>query len=127
MITMILYNSLQPMLQSLIQKTIAFPHLWRFLGSASDRYSDVVLAIMDQFNWTRIGIVYNTGSLFHSEIAKHLQNKNKIFDENRLTFVFWYKWLKRVLSRSCSIRYKKQRDNYYCVDASYVQVRQQPF
>ena len=54
-----------------------FPHLWRFLGSASDRYSDVVLAIMDQFNWTRIGIVYNTGSLFHSEIAKHLQNKIK--------------------------------------------------
>ena len=53
-----------------------FPHLWRFLGSASV-YSDVVLAIMDQFNWTRIGIVYNTGSLFHSEIAKHLHNRTK--------------------------------------------------
>ena len=53
-----------------------FPHLWRFLGSASV-YSDVVLAIMDQFNWTRIGIVYNTGSLFHSEIAKHLQTRIK--------------------------------------------------
>ena len=49
-----------------------FPHLWRFLGSAIV-YSDTVLAILDQYNWTRIGIVYNTRSVFYSEIAKCLE------------------------------------------------------
>ena len=48
-----------------------FPHLWRFVGSAI-AYSDTVLAIMDQYNWTRIGIVYNMGSYFDSEFAEYL-------------------------------------------------------
>ena len=64
-----------------------FPHLWRFLGSATV-YSDAVLAIMDQFNWTRIGIVYNTGSIFHSEVAKHLQNKIRFFTTKKVDFYF---------------------------------------
>ena len=64
-----------------------FPHLWRFLGSATV-YSDAVLAIMDQFNWSRIGIVYNTGSLFHSEIAKYLLNKIKNFPTKKVNFYF---------------------------------------
>ena len=51
-----------------------FPHLWRFLGS-STVYTDAVLAIMEQFNWTRVGIVYNTESLFHSRLAKNLKQK----------------------------------------------------
>ena len=51
-----------------------FPHLWRFLGSAIV-YSDTVLAIMDQYNWTRIGIVYNIESVFHSKIASNLEQK----------------------------------------------------
>ena len=42
-----------------------FPHLWRNIGAATV-YSDTVLAIMDHFNWTRVGIVYNTDSSFYS-------------------------------------------------------------
>ena len=51
-----------------------FPHLWRFLGSATV-YSDTVLAIMDQYNWTRIGVVYDTQSVFHTQIVEHLVKK----------------------------------------------------
>ena len=35
-----------------------FPHLWHFLGSAT-AYTDTVLAMMDQFSWTRVGVVYD--------------------------------------------------------------------
>ena len=49
-----------------------FPHLWRLSGSATV-YSDVVVAILDQYNWSRIGIVYDTDSLFDSEMARHLE------------------------------------------------------
>ena len=53
-----------------------FPHLWRFRGAATV-YSDTVLAIMDQFNWTRVGIVYDTGSILYSELATDLEQKIK--------------------------------------------------
>ena len=53
-----------------------FPHLWRFRGAATV-YSDTVLAIMDQFNWTRVGIVYNTDSLLYSELAMDIEQKIK--------------------------------------------------
>ena len=62
-----------------------FPHLWRFSGSAIV-YSDTVVAIMDYFNWTRIGILYNVGSVFHSEIARNLHQK--ITSSKNLTFSF---------------------------------------
>ena len=62
-----------------------FPHLWRFSGSAIV-YSDTVVAIMDYFNWTRIGILYNVGSVFHSEIARNLHQK--ITTSKNLTFSF---------------------------------------
>ena len=38
-----------------------FPHLWHFLGSATT-YTDTVLAMMDQFSWTRVGVVYDLSS-----------------------------------------------------------------
>ena len=47
-----------------------FPHLWRLVGSAA-MYSDAILAMMNQFHWTRVGIVYDTGSVFHYEIARY--------------------------------------------------------
>ena len=53
-----------------------FPHLWRFVGAATV-YSDTVLAIMDQFNWTRVGIAYNLGSSLFSELAKDMEHKLK--------------------------------------------------
>ena len=48
-----------------------FPHLWSLLGSAT-AYSDVILSMMEQFNWTRVGIVYNTGSAYASDNAHYL-------------------------------------------------------
>ena len=53
-----------------------FPHLWRFRGAATV-YSDTVLAIMDQFNWTRVGIVYSIDSLLYSELAMDIKQKIK--------------------------------------------------
>ena len=48
-----------------------FPHLWRFLGSATV-YSNAVLAMMDLYNWKRIGIAYNIEDNFYTEITKLL-------------------------------------------------------
>ena len=49
----------------------SFPHLWQFLGSATV-YSDAIIAIMDQFNWNRIGIVFDSGNVFYTENARYL-------------------------------------------------------
>ena len=62
-----------------------FPHLWRFAG-ATTVYSDTVLAIMDQFDWTKIGIVYNLESSFYSELAKHIEGKIKESSNKSLAF-----------------------------------------
>ena len=53
-----------------------FPHLWRFRGAATV-FSDTVLAIMDQFNWTRVGIVYSVDSSLYSELAKDIEQRIK--------------------------------------------------
>ena len=53
-----------------------FPHLWRF-STAATVYSDTVLAIMDQFNWTRVGIVYSVDSSLYSELAKDIEQRIK--------------------------------------------------
>ena len=53
-----------------------FPHLWHFLGSAT-AYSDALLAIMDQYNWKKIGVVYDLGSLFFSECMVYLEQNIK--------------------------------------------------
>ena len=53
-----------------------FPHLWRF-STAATVYSDTVLAIMDQFNWTRVGIVYSVDSSLYSDLAKDIEQRIK--------------------------------------------------
>ena len=62
-----------------------FPHLWRLSGSATV-YSDTVLAIMDQFNWTKIGVIYNSDSALYSEIAIHLARKIKVSGNKSVPF-----------------------------------------
>ena len=62
-----------------------FPHLWRFIGAASV-YSDIVLAMMDQFNWTRIGIVYNIESSLYSELANDIQRKIRASNNKTVAF-----------------------------------------
>ena len=63
-------------------QTHRFPHLWTFIGSATV-YSDMVLALMEQFNWGRVGLVYNSGSVFTSELARYFEQKLK-FSVNKI-------------------------------------------
>ena len=49
-----------------------FPHLWQFLGSATV-YSDTIVALMNQFNWNRIGIVFDSENVFYTENARYLK------------------------------------------------------
>ena len=74
-----------------------FPHLWRFTGAATD-YSDTILAIMDQFNWTRVGIVYSIDSSLYSELAKHIEQKIKQSGNKSVAFSLGIRGTK-VLSR----------------------------
>ena len=62
-----------------------FPHLWTFLGSATV-YPDIVLALMDEFNWKRVGLVYNSDSVFTREIAVYFEQKIKSSRSKKLVF-----------------------------------------
>ena len=63
----------------------SFSHLWRFLGSDTD-YADTALALMDQFGWSTIGLVYDVGSAFHLEIAQYFSRQIK--ESNNKTIAF---------------------------------------
>ena len=62
-----------------------FSHMWRFRGAAT-AYSDTILAIMDQFNWTRVGIVYNIESPFFTGLAKDVEQKIKQSSNKSVAF-----------------------------------------
>ena len=63
-----------------------YPHLWRFLGSSTG-YTDTILALMENFDWTRIGIVYDSGSRFFTEIATYLERQIRSTDnESEVVF-----------------------------------------
>ena len=57
-----------PIFQSQINR---FPHLWHFLGPATV-YTEAIQLMMDQYNWSRIGVIFAEDSVFFSGIAKHL-------------------------------------------------------
>ena len=61
--------------------SLRFPHLWR-----ATVYSDIVLALMDEFNWTRVGLVYNSGSIFTREIAVDFEQEIKSSRSKKLVF-----------------------------------------
>ena len=63
----------------------SFSHLWRFLGSDTD-YADTALALMDQFGWSTIGLVYDVGSAFHLETAQYFSRQ--IRESNNKTIAF---------------------------------------
>ena len=50
----------------------SFPRLWRFLGTGT-AYADATLALMDQFEWRRIGILYTYGSAYFTNVATYFQ------------------------------------------------------
>ena len=62
-----------------------FPHLWRFLGSAT-AYADTVLSMMEQFKWKRVGVVYNTESNYHRETAQYIEHIVKQSDNRSIAF-----------------------------------------
>ena len=63
----------------------SFSHLWRFLGSDTN-YADTALALMDQFGWSTIGLVYDVGSAFHLETAQYFSRQVK--ESNNKTIAF---------------------------------------
>ena len=66
-------------------QTNRFPHLWRFVGDAT-LYADTIIAMMDHFNWTRIGVVYNLQSSLYSELAKYIEHSIKQSSNKSLSF-----------------------------------------
>ena len=62
-----------------------YSHLWHFLGSATE-YVDTALALMDRFGWTKIGLVYDIGSVFHAETARYFFRKIKESSSKTITF-----------------------------------------
>ena len=89
-----------------------FPHLWRNIGAATV-YSDTVLAIMDQFNWTRVGIVYNTDSSFYSELAMDIEQKIKESGNKSVAFSSGIRGT-QVLSRCCDFKHQVQGNRCTC-------------
>ena len=65
-----------------------FPHLWQFLDSAAV-YSDTILAIMDQYNWSgnRIGVVFDVGHILYSGIANDIERKVKASTNKTIKFI----------------------------------------
>ena len=64
----------------------SFPHLWRFLGTGTV-LADAALALMDRFQWSRVGIIYSYGSTYFTSVATYFQklvqnsgNKSVIFN-----------------------------------------------
>ena len=64
---------------------------------------------MDQYNWTRIGSVYNTGSLFHSEIANYLQNATNCSTNKKVELFIGLRGVKQLYLEAAvsSIRNKE--------------------
>lgn len=55
-------------------KTHSYPNFWRFLVSAGI-YGDMMIGLMDKFDWKRIAIVQDLETTFHSAIAEELAKK----------------------------------------------------
>ena len=88
-----------------------FSHLWTFIGSATE-YSDTVLALLDEFNWKRVGLVYNSGSAFTRETAvdfekkiKSSSSKNLVFSEEirGTTKIYFDRVISRIKSQGVTI------------------------
>ena len=68
----------------ILQNINKYPHLWRFLQSASV-YVDMMIRLMDQYGWNRLAIIGSEGSIEHNEIAQiliqelHVNNKQKVY------------------------------------------------
>ena len=57
-----------------------YPHLWRFLGSASV-FGEASLALMAKYDWRRIGVVHSHGEIFFYHIAQYFKMRLNQSDE----------------------------------------------
>ena len=54
-----------------------FPNSWNFLGTAH-AYPETIIALMDQFNWRRVALVYNRESVFIAQNLEHMIKSSRI-------------------------------------------------
>ena len=57
-----------------------YPHLWRFLGSASV-FCEASLALMAKYDWRRISVVHSHGEIFFYHIALYFKMRLNQSDE----------------------------------------------
>ena len=61
-----------------------FPHLWKFLQSAGT-YADMMIHLMEEHDWNRIGIISSEGNTYYEGIVNILINK---VNENNKTILY---------------------------------------
>ena len=86
----------------------SFPHLWWFLGSATVYY-DTILAIMDQYYWNRIGIVFDLESVLYSGIANDIEQKVKDSTYKTIKFVLGMRKTKDFYLKAAISNIKNQQ------------------
>ena len=63
----------------------SYPHLWRFLQSG-DVYVDMMIALMERYNWKRIAVISDLETVFHSQIAVTLANRIQSDNDKELVY-----------------------------------------
>ena len=63
----------------------SYPHLWRFLQSG-DVYVDMMIALMERFEWERVAIINDQESVFHSQIGITLAQRIESDNDKELVY-----------------------------------------
>ena len=58
----------------ILRDQTTYPHLWRFLSS-SDGYVVATVALMERFNWRRVGLIFDGSGFFFNAIANTFREK----------------------------------------------------
>ena len=69
-----------------VQDKDSYRYLWRFLVSASI-YGDLLQDLMDIYNWTRVVVVYDSGSVYYRGIALAFLNDINASDNKEVAVV----------------------------------------
>ena len=63
----------------------SFPHLWRFLVSASV-YADMMIALMERYGWNKVGLVEDLDTPFYSGIAHQIARAVNNFIDKEIIY-----------------------------------------
>ena len=63
----------------------SYPHLWRFLQSANI-YVDMMISLMERFEWKRVAVISDLETLFHSHIATTLADRIQSDNDKELVY-----------------------------------------